>query len=80
MRGKKTGGREQGTPNRLTKELRAILKDLLFEELKNIPDQFTKLEPKDRLDLLIKLLPFVLPKVEAVPMSKGEPSIWGDDD
>jgi hypothetical protein len=80
MRGKKTGGREQGTPNRLTKELRAVLKDLLFEELKNIPEQFTKLEPKDRLDLLIKLLPFVLPKVEAVPMSLNEPSIFGFED
>ena len=31
--GKKFGGRQKGTPNRLTKELRAVLKDLIHEEL-----------------------------------------------
>ncbi len=31
--GKKFGGRKKGTPNRLTKELRTILKNVLYNEL-----------------------------------------------
>ena len=31
--GKKYGGREKGTPNRLTKELRSVLKDIVYQEL-----------------------------------------------
>ena len=34
--GKKFGGREKGTPNRLTKELRPVLKDLVSQELEKI--------------------------------------------
>lgn len=29
--GKKYGGRQKGTPNKLTKEIRTVLKDLIFE-------------------------------------------------
>ena len=75
-KGFKTGGREQGTPNQLTKELRSILKNILARELESIPDNLNKLEPKDRLEMLIKLIPFVLPKVEAINMSDGEALNW----
>lgn len=32
-KGEKTGGREQGTPDLLTKEMRAILKRIIAKEL-----------------------------------------------
>ncbi len=48
-KGIKTGGREQGTPNKLTTELRAVLKDLLHRELAALPENLEKLETKDRL-------------------------------
>jgi len=70
--GKKYGGREAGTPNKLTKELRAALKNILHQEIELLPDHFNKLEPKDRLELLVKLLPFALPKVEPESYSVGE--------
>ena len=73
MKGQKTGGREQGTPNRLTIELRAALKEIIYQEFAGLPDRLEKLEPKDRLELLTKLLPFVLPKVESVNPGHGEP-------
>jgi len=38
--GEKYGGREAGTPNRLTKELRTILKDVLYNELEKIEELF----------------------------------------
>jgi hypothetical protein len=73
--GLKYGGRESGTPNRLTKELRAALKNILHQEIELLPDHFNKLEPKDRLELLVKLLPFALPKVEPESYEIGEGGI-----
>jgi len=70
--GQKYGGREAGTPNKLTKELRAALKNILHQEIELMPDHFNKLEPKDRLELLVKLLPFALPKVEPESYAIGE--------
>ena len=74
--GIKTGGRERGTPNKLTKELRSILKNILAKELETIPDNLEKLEPKDRLEMTIKLIPYVLPRIETISMNKGEPISW----
>ncbi len=37
MVGKKTGGRVAGTPNRLTKELRTVLRDMIAAELGALP-------------------------------------------
>ncbi|AXE17215.1 hypothetical protein DR864_05440 [Runella rosea] len=70
--GIKTGGRTKGTPNRMTKEIRAVLKDVIGEQLESIPDVLETLEPKDKLEFIIKLMPYVLPKVEAVKMNNGE--------
>ncbi|MDD4553062.1 MAG: hypothetical protein PHP04_02605 [Bacteroidales bacterium] len=64
MKGQKTGGREEGTPNRLTKELRAALKEIIYKEFQGIEARLEKLEPKDRLELLTKLLPYIIPKVK----------------
>ena len=64
--GKKFGGREAGTPNRLTKELRTILKDVLYNELEKIEELLESLQPKERLEMIIKILPFILPKVDKI--------------
>ena len=74
--GQNHGGRKKGTPNRMTKELRTVLKDLLFEELKSIPDHLEKLDTKERLELIIKLLPYALPKVNSVSHTTNEPIEW----
>ena len=71
--GKKFGGREKGTPNKLTAELRSALKDVLYEEIEQIPHRLDELETKDRLELLVKLMPYVFPKVQSVSQSLDEP-------
>ena len=71
--GKKYGGRTKGTPNRLTKEMRTILKNILFAELENIEELMESLDSKQRIELVIKLLPFILPKVETVSHTYNEP-------
>lgn len=75
--GKKYGGRQKGTPNRMTKELRSVLKDVLYKELDDIQERFNLLEPKERIELLIKLLPYALPKVTAISHTTNEPLDWG---
>ncbi len=67
--GKKFGGREKGTSNKLTKELRSALKDVLYDEIEQIPHRLDELEAKDRLELLVKLLPHVFSKVQSVSQS-----------
>lgn len=70
--GKKTGGRIKGTPNRLTKDIRQVLKDVISEQLENMPDVLATLEPKERIECIIKLMPYVLPKVDSINMNDGE--------
>ena len=73
--GKKFGGREAGTPNRLTKELRAALKNIIHQEIELLPDHFQKLEARDRIELFIKMLPYALPKVNPENYGIGEGGI-----
>jgi hypothetical protein len=63
-------------PQTLTKNLRANLKQLVEKELNQLPETLATMAPDKRLDVLLKLLPFVLPKIESVGMNKGEPSSW----
>jgi hypothetical protein len=66
MDGKKTGGRAKGTPNKITIELRATLKSVIAGELETLPQTLGELPPKERIDLVIKLLPFCMPKVNTI--------------
>ena len=71
--GKKYGGRQKGTPNRITKELRSVLKDILYQELEQIQECLDALKPKERVELLIKLMPYALPKVTSISHTTNEP-------
>ena len=66
-------GRPKGVPNRLTKELRQVLKDIVAGELEQMPKLLENLEPKDRLELTIKLMAYCLPKIETVKPGFQEP-------
>jgi hypothetical protein len=60
----KTGGRAKGTPNKLTSEVRKIISDSLTPTLENLQNDLNSLSTKDRLDIVAKLLNFVLPKLK----------------
>ena len=75
--GNKYGGRQKGTPNRMTKELRSVLKDILYQELEQIQEHLETLNSKERVELLIKLMPYALPKVTSVSHTTNEPLDWG---
>jgi len=57
----------------LTKNIRVTLKEMMQKELESLPETLATLEPKERLNILCKLMPFVLPKVESVNHELGEP-------
>jgi len=63
-KGIKTGGRKKGVPNKLTGELKEMISTILSNEIKKIPEQLNELEPKDRLIIITKLLPYVIPKTQ----------------
>jgi hypothetical protein len=66
MLGQKTGGRTAGTPNKVTSELRKTLKQVIAAELDALPETLGELPARERLELLIKLMPFCLPKVNTI--------------
>lgn len=77
MQGRKTGGRQAGTPNRITRELRETLKGVIALELDRVQDSLASLTPKERLDVLIRLMPYAMPRVDTI---NGKYDLsWSDD-
>jgi hypothetical protein len=72
-------GRPKGVPNKLTKELRQSLKDVVSGHIEQIGQDLDKLEPRERLELLIKILQYILPKVEPLRSDyDDENNIFGE--
>jgi predicted ATPase len=57
----------------LTGSIRDVLKGLMQNELEQLPETLKKLDPVQRLNILCKLMPYVLPKTESVKHTLGEP-------
>ena len=55
-------GRPKGSKNILSKELKDILKKVLDKELRSLPRLLKELQPRDRVQAIIKLLDYALPK------------------
>ena len=71
MKGRKTGGRKKGTPNKVTGEIRDILREVLTSEAQAIPALLSQIEePAKRLELLAKFLPYVAPRLQSVEVEK----------
>lgn len=66
----------------LTGNIRDTLKDLMQKELEQLPETLKELDPVQRLNILCKLMPYVLPKTESVKHTLGEPELpkknWWD--
>lgn len=62
MKRQKTGGRKAGTPNKTTATLKEFVTLIIDENRSQIKKDLKVLEPKERLQILVKLMAFVLPK------------------
>ena len=69
----KTGGRTAGTPNKVTTDLREVVKKLLEDNIDTVKADFALLEPKDRITMFEKLLQYAIPK-------QREDTVIGKDD
>ena len=57
----------------LTNNLRETLKTIMQKEIEKLPETLEALDPKERLNVVCKLMPYVFPKVETVHAKEGEP-------
>lgn len=73
MKGKKTGGRVKGTPNKATATLKESIVDMLSEyrDSGDMKSDFNALDPKDRLLISEKMMQYVMPKIQAVAIEAG---------
>jgi hypothetical protein len=60
----------------LTNDLRETLKAVMQKEIQKLPETLETFEPKERLNIICKLMPFVFPKVTAINSTEGEPTNW----
>lgn len=58
----KTGGRSKGTPNKITGTLKEFISEIIDENRERIREDLEALEPKDRLQVLEKMMQYVIPK------------------
>lgn len=65
--GKKTGGRQKGTPNKATLLGKSAIVELLTDYNNSglMASDFATLEPKDRLAIAEKLMQYVMPKMQS---------------
>lgn len=77
-RGYKTGGREQGVPNKITKKLRQRISDFLEQKWEVIARDFDQLEPKDRVMLFEKLLQYSIPRLQSTELKTNDSEIDSD--
>lgn len=61
MKGRKTGGRRRGTPNRTTAELREALRAFIDANIDQLQDDFDQLDSEKRLTFFEKIVRMVLP-------------------
>ena len=66
MRGRKTGGRKAGTPNKATKETRDWINDFIMSVREDIKRDFHTLEPQQRIRIFLQLLNYVVPKQQSI--------------
>ncbi len=57
----------------LTSGLREALKNIIQNELEQLPETLKDLDSVQRLNVLYKLMPYVFPKVVSINHKAGEP-------
>ena len=67
MKGKTNNpnGRPKGVPNKVTKNIRAFIAEVIDKNRRQVVKDLKALEPKDRLIILEKLMQYVIPKQHA---------------
>lgn len=59
-------------------DMRQVLKELMNREIAKLPELIEQLPPDQRINMVFKLMPFVLPKVNTVNAKSGETMSFGN--
>lgn len=70
----KTGGRNKGTPNKTTGELREHLQTIVEGFADQVEKDLKGLPPRERVNLWLRLAEFVLPKLQRTELVENETS------
>jgi len=62
-------GRPRGATSKQTKELRQRFKHLLDDNLDTLQSDLDQLKPKDRIDAILSLANYVVPKLKSAEMT-----------
>ena len=64
----KTGGRQKGSPNKVTSAVKECISKMLtdYTNSETFLKDFSELEPKERLMIAEKLMNYVVPKMQSV--------------
>jgi hypothetical protein len=70
-KGKKTGGRQKGTPNKTTSTLRTAISKIVndYYNSEMLLADIYLLKPKERVDIMEKLAAYVVPKLQSVDVN-----------
>ena len=68
----KTGGRDKGTPNKITTDLKTWINDLLNNNREQFETDLKSLEPHQRVAIFEKMLSYVVSKQQQ-PTAEVEP-------
>lgn len=74
--GNKLGtGRPKGAANKTTSELRQVLSKFVTDNWKIVQEKFTSLDSDEQINILVKVLPFVVPKLAPEPVPDFDPTV-----
>lgn len=60
------GGRQRGTPNKVTTSVKVWIAELIDKNRAQIEQDLMQVEPKERLQFVEKLFQYVIPKQQAI--------------
>ncbi len=79
MQRMKTGGRKAGTPNKVTRNMRTQVSNFLTKNWYKVQKDFNKLEARDRLIFMEKLLKYTTPALSSIDAKVDYESFTDED-
>ena len=58
----KTGGRQKGTLNKATANLKATIQGIVERQFETLEDDLEQMDGKDKVNAVLKLIEYILPK------------------
>lgn len=64
--GFKSGGRKKGSSNKLSGTIKEMISEVVTRELQEMPILLNQMTPREKIDFILKLLPYITPKIAPI--------------